>query len=108
MRITTVSATLRYSAEAKRAWRSIEVGAEATLTSSDENWQTAQTELYQKLGRQLKALWSNGTDKVSTEEQPLAMPPIPDHWCDAHQTEFKRQSKGNAIWYSHRTGSSFR
>ncbi len=40
MRVTTVTATLRYSAEAKGAWRSIEVGAEGSLTSSTEDWQT--------------------------------------------------------------------
>src|SRR5919106_4817941 len=50
MKVTTVTATLRYSAEAKGAWRSIEVGAEATLTNSDESWETAQQELYNRLG----------------------------------------------------------
>jgi hypothetical protein len=60
MRVTTVTATLRYSAEGQGAWRSIEVGAEATLTASDEDWRAAQGQLYQQLGQQLKTLWSNG------------------------------------------------
>ena len=24
------------------------------------------------------------------------------HWCEAHQTEYKRMSKGDSVWYSHR------
>ncbi len=101
MRVTTVTATLRYSAEAKGAWRSIEVGAEATLTSSDENWETAQAQLYQKLGHQLKTIWGNGTDKASTEEQPQATPPKPEHWCEAHQSEHKARTGPHWEFYSH-------
>lgn len=40
MRVTKVTAILRYGAEAKGAWRSIELGAEASLTSSAEDWET--------------------------------------------------------------------
>ena len=101
MRVTTVSATLRYSAEAKGAWRSIEVGAEATLNSSDENWETAQSQLYQKLGRQLKTLWGNGVEKDSSEEQTQATPPKTEHWCDNHQTEFKARAGPHGEFYSH-------
>ena len=64
MRVTVVTATLRYSAEAKGAWRAIEVGAEAALTNSDESWETAQAELYHRLGQQLKTLWASGTTKA--------------------------------------------
>jgi hypothetical protein len=40
MNVTTIRANIRYSAEAKGAWRTIEVGAEATV-APDEDWQTA-------------------------------------------------------------------
>jgi hypothetical protein len=103
MRVTTVTATLRYSAEAKGAWRSIEVGAEATLTSGDESWETAQTELYQKLGQQLKTLWVNGNGKVAQEPPPPeTSAPKPDHWCEEHQIEYQRFSKDGKVWYSHK------
>jgi hypothetical protein len=36
MKVTTVSAAVRLSQEAKGGWRTIELGAEATLTNSDE------------------------------------------------------------------------
>src|ERR671919_207642 len=36
MRVTEVSTVVRYSAEAKGAWRTIEVAATATLTNSNE------------------------------------------------------------------------
>ena len=63
MRVTIVKATLRYASEARGAWRSIEVGAEAALTNSEEDWRAAQIELYHGLAQQLKALWHNGTSK---------------------------------------------
>jgi len=25
------------------------------------------------------------------------------HWCQAHQTDYKRFSKGDQVWYSHKT-----
>jgi hypothetical protein len=53
MKVTNVSATIRYSAEARGAWRSIELGAEATIAPS-EDWHTAQQDLYAQLGKQLK------------------------------------------------------
>jgi hypothetical protein len=55
MNVTTISANLRYSAEAKGAWRTIELGVEAT-TAPDEDWQAAQVSLYGQLGEQLKAM----------------------------------------------------
>ena len=101
MRVTTVTATLRYSAEAKGAWRSLEVGAEAALTNSDESWETAQQELYQRLGQQLKTLWANGNGKAET-------PPAQEHWCSEHGVEFKkRNGKDGSTWYSHRQGSAW-
>ena len=58
MEVDRVKATLRYSAEAKGAWRSLEIGAEATV-APDEDWHTAQASLYHQLGQQLQALWDN-------------------------------------------------
>jgi hypothetical protein len=102
MRVTEVSATVRYSAEAKGAWRSIEVGASATLTNSNETLESAQDELYQRLRQQLKTLWANGNAEaqVSTQAEPL--PPAKPHWCSEHDQEFKRHEKDGNVWYSHR------
>ena len=98
MKVTKVTANLRYSAEAKGAWRSIELGAEASLTSSAEDWETAQAELYHQLGQQLKTLWSNGTAKVD----PPGLPPERNHWCTEHQAEFKAKNGPHGEFYSHR------
>ena len=106
MRVTTVTATLKYSAEAKGAWRSIEVGAEATLTSSEENWVAAQSQLYHKLGHQLKTLWNNSAEKASTEEPPQATLPKPEHWCEAHQTKFKARTGPHGEFYSHQVNGT--
>ena len=104
MRVSKVTANLRYSAEAKGAWRSIELGAEASLTSNAEDWEAVQADLYHHLGQQLKTLWSNGNARTDSTE--LA-PPVREHWCEEHQTEFKRQAKANAVWYSHRAGTGW-
>ena len=109
MKVTTVTATLRYSAEAKGAWRSIEVGAEATLTTSDESWETVQAELYHRLGQQLKTLWSNGS-KAEAHEQPQAETPAPpkEHWCSDHGVSFvARKGKNGTTFYSHRQGDGW-
>jgi hypothetical protein len=97
MKVTTVTATLRYSAEAKGAWRSIEVGAEATLTASDETWEQAQAELYHRLGRQLKTLWNNG-NKADQQETPGTPR---EHWCSEHDVEFKPKKGKYGAFYSH-------
>jgi hypothetical protein len=68
MNVTIVSANIRYSAEAKGAWRTIKLGAEADV-APNEDWHTAQEELYHQLGQQMKALWHNGK---SQEDTPLA------------------------------------
>jgi hypothetical protein len=113
MKVTTVTATLRYSAEAKGAWRSIEVGAEATLTNSDESWEQAQAELYQRLGKQLKVLWNNGTAKTETQEQPSNGPDSPatprQHFCVEHNQEYKKRvnKQTGEPFYSHRQGGGW-
>ena len=105
MRITKINTSLRYSAEAKSAWRSIEVGCEATLTASEATeWETAQAELHEKLKRQVNRFWSNGNGKAEprdpSPEEPL---PVKEHWCEEHQQEWTRQTKAGSVWYSHRT-----
>ena len=104
MRVTEVSTVVRYSAEAKGAWRSIEVGATATLTANDETLEAAQQELYHRLSRQLKTLWANGSSKADTQEPTTPETPAPkaDHYCQEHQTEYQRFSKDGKVWYSHK------
>jgi hypothetical protein len=77
MRVTEISTVVRYSAEAKGAWRSIEVGATATLTASDETLETAQQELYARLSRQLKTLWPNGRSTASPDAPEGPQVPVP-------------------------------
>ena len=109
MRVTKVTANLRYSAEAKGAWRSIELGAEASLTSSNEDWEAAQADLYHQLGQQLNRFWSNGNRKVEPRVPPELEPaPAKEHWCNEHQTEFKAKTGPHGEFYSHRIpGSSW-
>jgi hypothetical protein len=115
MKVTTVSANIRYSQDTgKGAWKAVEIGAEATVDQR-ERWDTALASLYADLGQQLKALWANGngrkaqeapekpTDAPSEPEPTQASPPPPEHYCQEHQTPFKQYSRGDSIWYSHKT-----
>jgi hypothetical protein len=116
MRVTEVSATVRYSAEAKGAWRSIEVGATATLTNNDETLETSQQELYARLSRQLKTLWANGSgtapqDAPEGHQVPVqASNPhnspgggqlVPAHFCSEHNQEFKKRTGQYGEFWSH-------
>ncbi len=103
MRVTKVTAYLRYAAEAKGAWRAIEVGAEASLTSNAEDWEAAQADLYHHLGQQLNRFWSNGTAKADPPGAPAEVtPPERSHWCIEHQAEFKAKNGPHGEFYSHR------
>ena len=98
MKVTTVSASVRYSKPlGDGSHKTVELSAEAT-PSLNENWTDAQASLYQQLGQQIKALWngnqaSNDGVQIST----------PDHYCNEHGTEFNRFEKDGRSWYAHRT-----
>jgi hypothetical protein len=63
MKVEKVSASIRYSrALAQGEHKTVELSCEATLTASDDSWETAQQALYHRLGQQLKTLWNNGKD----------------------------------------------
>ena len=64
MKVTTVSANIRYSQDTGHgAWKVVELGAEATV-GQRENWTEAQAALYRQLGCQLKTLWANVNGKA--------------------------------------------
>jgi hypothetical protein len=103
VKVTTISANLRFSKDIGHgAWKVIEIGAEASVDPR-EDWQTAQTALYQQLGHQMTVLWNNGNGKPAQEPPTPETPtPKPNHWCEEHQTEFKRFCKDGKVWYSHK------
>jgi hypothetical protein len=110
MKVTTVSANIRYSQDTgKGAWKAVEIGAEATVEQR-ERWDTALASLYADLGGQLKALWANGNGRkpqdapttpteAPSEPEP---PPAPEHYCQTHQVDFKRYERDGRVWYSHK------
>jgi hypothetical protein len=102
MNVTSVTANIKYSAEAKGAWRTIELGAEATI-APNEDWHTAQEQLYHQLGQQMRGLWANGNGKPA-QEPPTPETPAPksNHWCEAHQMEFKKRNGKHGVFYSHK------
>ena len=77
----------------------------------------AQVHLYGELGKQLRILWANGNggklqngseSPTEAATEPESTPTTPEHYCQEHQTEFKRYSRGENVWWSHKTamGSS--
>ena len=100
MKITTISAHVRYSKPmGDGSYKTVELGAEATLTAQDK-WTEAQASLYQELGHQLKALWTaknGGSANGNTS----------DHYCQEHGTAFQRYEKEGRIWYAHKHGEKW-
>jgi hypothetical protein len=106
MEVDRVKATLRYSAEAKGAWRSLEIGAEATV-APDEDWHTAQASLYHQLGQQLQALWDNrradeAPEKPAETSEEANLPTRPEHYCQQHQAEYRRYEKEGKVLWAHK------
>jgi hypothetical protein len=102
MEVDRVTATLRYSAEAKGAWRSLEIGAEATV-APDEDWQSAQASLYQ----QLQALWDNRradevSEKPAVTSEEANLPTTPEHYCQQHQVAYRRYEKEGKVLWAHK------
>jgi hypothetical protein len=56
MRVTTVSAAIRFSKDTGQGWKTIDIGAEASL-DPDDDWVVAQQGLYSQLTAQLRQLW---------------------------------------------------
>ena len=87
MKVTTISASVRYSRAINTGeYKTIELSAEAAL-DPNETWTEAQASLYAELGQQLKALWTtkNGQTTNGGEHS--------EHYCQEHQAEFKRYEK---------------
>jgi hypothetical protein len=116
MKVDRVTVAIRYINDSgKGAWKAVELGAEAML-APDEDWPTAQGQLYHQLGQQMKALWANGSGKAQHgPEKPvdaLPSPPPPPappraHWCQQHRVEYRRYEKQGRAWYSHRVGDGW-
>jgi hypothetical protein len=112
MKVNLVKATLKYSQDSgKGAWRTVEIGAEATVDER-EQWEAALANLYADLGKELKTLWAGGVkaenghsapvEAAEGHNEPEPVPAAPTHYCQEHQTEFRRFERGGQVWYSHR------
>ena len=104
MKVDRVKASLRYSRDTGNGWKTVELGAEASLGPQEE-WQEAEAQLYTELSASLMSLWARGIcdgDKTEGYQEPEAR----THWCQEHSQEFRRYekqtSKGLSAWYSHR------
>ena len=108
MNIISISASVRFSKDiGDRQFKTVELSAEGTV-NANENWQTVQAQLYADLGHQLKALWTangNTNNGHSTNGHQEA---TPDHFCSEHHTDFKRYEKQGRVWYSHKSGDTWR
>ena len=122
MRVTEVQALVKYSTEIKGSWVAIEFGGTASLTDVEETLESVSAELYQRLTKQLKALWANNKareDETKTEALVSRSPErvfspersegeakgqTPNqNWCAEHHTEFKQFNKNGNSWFSHKT-----
>ena len=123
MKVERITAQVRYSQDTGHgAWKAVEIGAEATVDAR-ERWSEALAHLYADLGPELKSLWANGNGQKATEasqdtaestvaaSQPAErsngqQEPL-EHFCQQHGVAFKRFTRGNSVWHSHRVGSQW-
>ena len=101
MRITEVQALVKYSTEINGSWVSIELGSTASLISSEETLESVSDELYARLTKQLKLLWTNNKAERSETKTETGSPN--PNWCAEHHTEFKQFNKNGNSWFSHKT-----
>lgn len=93
MQVMTITASIKLSKQlpGQECWKTMELGAEATLEAGHD-WKVCQSQLYLQLTQQLKTLW--GEAKVATppvtaparrpapaapQPPPAAGPTCPDH-----------------------------
>jgi hypothetical protein len=111
MKVNKVSATIRFSKEVHEGWKSVELGAEAALDPEDD-WFLTQQGLYASLTGQLRTLWGkNGALEHVPEGSTIAVQPpqeephylpIQQHYCEIHQSQFKKFEKNGQVWWSHK------
>ena len=109
MNVTTIAATVRYSKPLPDgAWKAVELSAEASL-DPNEAWIEAQASLYQELGQQLRTLWTakNGQASGGAAKAENTTTEQSKHYCQEHQTEFKRYEKEGRVWYAHKAGQKW-
>lgn len=120
MRVNTISASIRYSKPVgDGSFKTVELSADGTITPN-ENWQDAQSNLYDNLAGQLRLMWmkkgqkttnieatsTNGIDNTRTSLSGPNTTEISkknDHFCSDHGREFRRYEKNGHEWYSHKT-----
>ena len=101
MKITTISANVRYSQKLPNGGHfTAEVGAEGSV-SPNEDWKQAQAFLYAELGQQLKALWASRKPTEPRKEGEATQPTQDNHHCPTHGVPYKRFEKNGNSWYAH-------
>ena len=111
MKITTISASVRFSkAIQPGCYKTIELTAEAEVMPK-EDWHEAQSQLYDQLSIQLKALWPARNGDTAPSERRNGLEHSRDttqaHYCSEHGTEYRRYEKEGRVWYSHQSGDSW-
>lgn len=119
MDVISIKAGIKYSKDTGNGWKTVGVGAEANV-DIEEDWVLAQQGLYSMLTAQLRTLWNtdghNGHQKagegtwgeLESLPSPVEEKPGPRaHWCQLHETEFRKFEKEGRYWYSHKDGNGW-
>jgi hypothetical protein len=126
VKVERISAHIRFSKDTRQGWKTIELGAEASIDPATEDWVICQTGLYSQLAQRLRTLWSqnghnpehsqNGQEKpkeaswreLESYPSPVEKKPAPKaHWCEEHQTAFRKFERDGRFWYSHKNGDGW-
>jgi hypothetical protein len=117
MKVTMVSASIRYSKSLEPGeYKTVELSAEASLEPEDD-WFLAQQNLYASLTTQLRTLWGkNGVAEHAPDSPTMAIQqsqeervpgggsgtPPPQHFCQEHSTQFRKFERDGQVWWSHK------
>jgi hypothetical protein len=100
MIVEKVAVQLRYSADTGQgSWRTVDLGAEASLEVG-ETLHGATQALYAEVRQELANIWQAPVKDQAIKQPALEVTP-PEHWCQEHGVEFKRQENSRGVWYSH-------
>jgi hypothetical protein len=102
MEVTQVAANIRYSKDIGQGWKTIELGAEATV-GPEEDWTICQTGLYALLTSQLRTVWGwnqNGHSPEPGQNGPEK--PVETTWQDLESRSIpscgKASAQGALVW----------
>ena len=93
MKVERVTASIRYSKEEKSAWKTVELGAEASIDPGGD-WFLSQQALYAALTAQLRTVWGQKNGHSPEHAQNGSEKPVEGTWEEIQSYHHPRPRYG--------------